>query len=131
MLRIGNRNQRCRKMTENEVRVAVEARLGQDAGLAHLHVIDGKNVGFARFWSAETASWALKELKGLKNPRNGRRFTTERCTFKVRHHAEEEKCGILSGYQGQELQPRHRQAGRKREKSRRACRSQIIQKRRS
>ena len=118
-------------MTANEVRVAVEARLGQDSGLAHLHVIDGKNVGFARFWSAETASRALEELKGLKNTRNGRRFTIERCTFKVRHHEEEEKCGILSGNQGQELQPRHRQASRKRKKWRRACRSQIIQKRRS
>ena len=53
------------KMTADEVRLAVEARLGQNTGLAHLHVIDGKNVGFARFWSAESASRALEELKGL------------------------------------------------------------------
>ena len=77
-------------MTENEVRAAVDARLGKDVGLAHLHVIEGKNVGFARFWSADTASWALREIKGLKNTRNGRRLSTERSTFKPHHHKEEE-----------------------------------------
>ena len=79
------------KMTEDEVRDAIDGKLGKNVGLAELHVIEGKNVGFARFWSADTASWALRELKGLKNPRNGRRLTTERCTFKKHHHKEEEK----------------------------------------
>ena len=79
------------KMTEDEVRDAIDGKLGKNVGLAELHVIEGKNVGFARFWSAETATWALSELKGLKNTRTGRRLSTERCTFKAKYHKEEEK----------------------------------------
>ena len=116
-------------MTADEVRLAMERRLGQNTGLAHVHVIEGKNVGFARFWSAEAASRALEELKGLKNTQSGRRFAIERCTFKDRHHESDEKCGTLSGNRRQELKRRHRQVSQKRKKRRRSCRSQIIKKR--
>ena len=78
-------------MSADELRVAIDKIMGPNEGLAHVHVIEGRNIGFARFWTAEATSRAIEQLKALKNAHSGRRIGIERCTYKKHHHDIEDK----------------------------------------